>query len=1162
MPIASRFRHPLGDGSITASRDGDGYYVAQGFDEPNGELGGTYHLGADWNGEGGGDTDLGDPVFAIGNGTVIAIVGDQGGSTTGFGNYIILRHDLPEPEVINGITVTHVHSLYAHLDSVAGLSVGQDVAIGQQIGSLGSSGASSLAHLHFEITLNDTLPTADDGYNPAGAPATWVDPVAFVDARLVGVGASSETLSDLADFASLSDLAYGSSDLLASGNLPDGWQYVPPGELGMTYQGLTEAGAQRFSFLGHEVLVDTTGVLRNDIGGVQAGVPGENGMFVARNGETGQIALVFRGTDPSLLAAPADFIQSYPGIVTDNLDSALSQFDAVFAALTSYLADLSGSYEVVATGHSLGGALAAEALNYSSNVSLGYGFGAPGMTVDGAGQFTIIRHQNDLVGEMFDSRIGSNDLLLWDNRNGERLNLASHSLGQYNSELSRLAQSDIFAAYPADQIFSIFIANEWNGYHGVMPSDPAPFYNVFGGLPGDFIDARGTSGKVMIDGYGGDDTIHGSTFADFLAGNAGRDTIYGEGGDDTIYGGGQNDDLRGQGGNDTIYGGRDADTIYGGIGQDRLFGEHGFDTLRGESENDFLYGGDGGDTLYGDGGNDVLNGEADADTMFGGPGADLFVFDGSSIQLGLFQYEIIKDFNQGNTGSYDSGEGDVIDLTAIFTEFGGLGQAATTLWKTDSASGKTYISVDPDGNGAMGWRRIIELEGLPSNAQLNVLVDDGVGGGGEVTTGLTVSSPGSFTITPSSRYVGEHNGSITFVVSRPETASSETVYISTTINRGSLNNSDYEFWLNVPVTFAAGESARDVTINILDDANEEYPETFGLIVQSNPDQPASEYLASASFTIIDDDFSGPSGTPTDGNDVFTFEGVFSSIDAGLGFDSLAANFGQAHYNGHSIQWMEIRSSGELRFGYNGTFRSIYLSNFESYNITGTDGGDFFYGLDGGNTFHGLEGNDRIFGGIAADLLDGGAGNDTFYQVGFGDVVEGGSGNDLVNFDFSGHTENLTINLATGEATGGALTGIEQVAGILGSGDDSIAVFGNLFGIDGGAGTDTITLDYSDASTADGTQITHVHIQESGRLIYYYAGGWVDSRYFNSFESFNVTATNGNDNITGGDAGNRLYGLDGNDYLKGGSGVDLLDGGAGNDTFYQVGFGDVVEGGSG
>ncbi|RMA42342.1 peptidoglycan DD-metalloendopeptidase family protein [Rhodophyticola porphyridii] len=179
--FADAFRHPLGNGLTTPLNDGDGFYVAFGFNEPNPELAGSFHLGADWNGEGGGDTDLGDPVFSVANGTVVSVVADQGSATTGFGNYIVLRHDFEEPRLIGGQSVSHVYSLYAHLDTVASMTIGQEISIGQQIGTLGSSGYSEAAHLHLEITLGNTLPTSDDGYNPAGAPSDWVDPVAFVE---------------------------------------------------------------------------------------------------------------------------------------------------------------------------------------------------------------------------------------------------------------------------------------------------------------------------------------------------------------------------------------------------------------------------------------------------------------------------------------------------------------------------------------------------------------------------------------------------------------------------------------------------------------------------------------------------------------------------------------------------------------------------------------------------------------------------------------------------------------------------------------------------------------------------------------------------------------------------------------------------------------------
>ena len=65
---------------------------------------------------------------------MVAVVSDQGASTTGFGNYVVLRHDFSEPTLINGQWVTLVHSLGAHLDPVGALSVGPKIGIGQQIG--------------------------------------------------------------------------------------------------------------------------------------------------------------------------------------------------------------------------------------------------------------------------------------------------------------------------------------------------------------------------------------------------------------------------------------------------------------------------------------------------------------------------------------------------------------------------------------------------------------------------------------------------------------------------------------------------------------------------------------------------------------------------------------------------------------------------------------------------------------------------------------------------------------------------------------------------------------------------------------------------------------------------------------------------------------------
>ena len=52
--------------------DGEGYYVAAGLaEEAYYNRFGAWHTGEDWNGLGGGDSDLGAPIHATANGQVI-----------------------------------------------------------------------------------------------------------------------------------------------------------------------------------------------------------------------------------------------------------------------------------------------------------------------------------------------------------------------------------------------------------------------------------------------------------------------------------------------------------------------------------------------------------------------------------------------------------------------------------------------------------------------------------------------------------------------------------------------------------------------------------------------------------------------------------------------------------------------------------------------------------------------------------------------------------------------------------------------------------------------------------------------------------------------------------------------------------------------------------
>lgn len=132
VPLADGFDCPVG------KPDGVGYYVFRGF-RPNG------HLGEDWNGNGGGNTDLGDPVYATADGVVVLSADVR----MGWGNVVIIRHAYREA---NG-TVQVVDSLYGHLDQRMARK-DQIVRRGQQIGTIGTNRGMYAAHLHFEIRKN------------------------------------------------------------------------------------------------------------------------------------------------------------------------------------------------------------------------------------------------------------------------------------------------------------------------------------------------------------------------------------------------------------------------------------------------------------------------------------------------------------------------------------------------------------------------------------------------------------------------------------------------------------------------------------------------------------------------------------------------------------------------------------------------------------------------------------------------------------------------------------------------------------------------------------------------------------------------------------------------------------------------------------------------
>jgi hypothetical protein len=102
------------------------------------------HLGEDWNGVGGGDTDLGDPIYSAADG-IVTFAEDY---RLGWGNVVIIRSAYLE----NGET-KYVDSLYGHLLDFR-VHVGQLVKRDELIARMGNNRGMYPAHLHFEMRKN------------------------------------------------------------------------------------------------------------------------------------------------------------------------------------------------------------------------------------------------------------------------------------------------------------------------------------------------------------------------------------------------------------------------------------------------------------------------------------------------------------------------------------------------------------------------------------------------------------------------------------------------------------------------------------------------------------------------------------------------------------------------------------------------------------------------------------------------------------------------------------------------------------------------------------------------------------------------------------------------------------------------------------------------
>ncbi|MBK8037517.1 MAG: protein kinase [Verrucomicrobiaceae bacterium] len=130
-PLADGFDFPIG------APDGKGYHVTRAAFGTNGS-----HTGEDWNGNGGADSDLGDPVYATADGVVVF----SADAKAGHSNVIILQHTYLEKDGTPVVCESSYHHLHERLVEEQAI-----VKRGQKIGTMGNNRGMYPVHLHFEL---------------------------------------------------------------------------------------------------------------------------------------------------------------------------------------------------------------------------------------------------------------------------------------------------------------------------------------------------------------------------------------------------------------------------------------------------------------------------------------------------------------------------------------------------------------------------------------------------------------------------------------------------------------------------------------------------------------------------------------------------------------------------------------------------------------------------------------------------------------------------------------------------------------------------------------------------------------------------------------------------------------------------------------------------
>lgn len=317
-----------------------------------------------------------------------------------------------------------------------------------------------------------------------------------------------------------------------------------------------------------------------------------------------------------------------------------------------------------------------------------------------------------------------------------------------------------------------------------------------------------------------------------------------------------------------------------------------------------------------------------------------------------------------------------------------------------------------------------------------------------------------------------------------------------------------------------------------------------------------------------------------GDNIFEPQLGVDQVNGGAGIDTLVVDY--------SLQTGTVQGGGAsgalTRLKPDGTVGDrVDYTSIDRFNITGTAQADRIYGWTGSDRLVGGAGNDLLNGNLGSDIILGGEGNDivisqinvspissasSIAQLAAANVVilDGGAGIDTLSIDLSSKTADILLDTRSSQllqlADGTTIQNFEVLADVYtGSGNDTIvqldrvdnvihAGAGNdrvnpgasvtIDRVDGGAGSDTLVLNYASEITSRLSVNENIYMLEDTVQP-------TSSVQATNFEAVHITGTPNDDVIVGTIGDDILAGGSGNDTLSGLGGNDVIEAGDGDDT---------------